>query len=156
MKACVFSDSHGFSGNMIKAVNLEKPDAVFFLGDGERDIAALAEQFPDLEIWAVRGNCDFRSTLDSADCRTFDCVTVFATHGHLSDVKYDPRLEMLTSQAVEAGADIALFGHTHRQHMSESRGVTLINPGECGRGWYPGYAVLTIDNGRFSAELKTV
>ena len=156
MKACVFSDSHGFSGNMIKAVNIEKPDAVFFLGDGERDIAELDVKFPDLEIWAVRGNCDFVSKLASADCRTFEGVTVYATHGHLSDVKYDPRLEMLTSQAAEAGADIALFGHTHRQHMSESRGVTLINPGECGRGWYPGYAVLILDNGRFSAELKTI
>ena len=156
MKICVFSDSHGFAGNMIKAVNLERPDAVFFLGDGERDIAELGRKFPGLEIHAVRGNCDFRSDLDDAVCCDLDGVKILATHGHLSEVKYDPELELLTAQALEAGADIALFGHTHRQHMSESRGVTLINPGESGRGWYPGYAVLTTEGGRFTAELRTI
>lgn len=156
MKICVFSDSHGFADNMMNAVRLEKPDAVFFLGDGERDIAGLETAFPELTVYAVRGNCDFRSNAASTMCCVLGGVTIYATHGHLSDVKYDPRLELLTSQALEAGADVALFGHTHRQHISDSMGVTLINPGECGRGWYPGYAVLTVNNGHFSADLKTI
>lgn len=156
MKICIFSDSHGFAGNMIKAVNLEKPDAVFFLGDGESDIAEIETKFPDLPAYIVRGNCDFRSNRESTMIVTLDGVKIYATHGHLSDVKYDPRLEMLASQAREAGADIALFGHTHRQNLSENLGVTLLNPGTAGRGWYPGYAVLTINEGRFRAELKTM
>lgn len=156
MKACVFSDSHGFAGNMMNAVRLEKPDAVFFLGDGEGDIKELSMEFPGLTVYAVRGNCDFRSDLENEVCCTFDGVRIFATHGHRYEVKFDPELELLTSQALEAGAEIALFGHTHRQHMSENRGVTLINPGESGRGWYPGYAVLTIESGGFSAELKSL
>lgn len=156
MKACVFSDSHGYAANMMNAVRLEKPDVVFFLGDGDRDIAELETKFPGLTVYAVRGNCDFRSERDNAVCCELEGVTVFATHGHMSDVKYDPGLELLTEQALQAGARIALFGHTHRQHMSENRGVTLINPGESGRGWYPGYAVLNIENGAFSAELKTI
>jgi len=156
MKACVFSDSHGYAANMMNAVRLEKPDAVFFLGDGDRDIAELETKFPGLAVYAVRGNCDFRSERDNAMIVTTDGVRIYMTHGHLSDVKYDSRLELLTEQALEAEADIALFGHTHRQHMSENREVTLINPGESGRGWYPGYAVLNIENGAFSAELKTI
>ena len=156
MKACIFSDSHGYAGNMLNAVRFENPDAVFFLGDGERDIEELETECPDLSVYAVRGNCDFRSNRESTMIVTTDGVRIYMTHGHLSDVKYDSRLEMLTSQALEAEADIALFGHTHRQHLSENWGVTLLNPGSAGQGWYPGYAVLTVHGGRFSAELKTI
>lgn len=78
------------------------------------------------------------------------------THGHMSYVKYEYDLETLTSQAVQAGADIALYGHTHEQHLSESRGVTLLNPGSAGRGYYPGYAILYLENGRFHVELKAI
>lgn len=110
--------------------------------------------FPN--VCAVMGNCDFGTQRSSALVCETDGVTILATHGHLSDVKYDYSLETLTSQAIEAGADIALFGHTHRQHLSENRGVTLLNPGTAGRGYYPGYAVLDVKNGSFSAALKTV
>ena len=156
MKVCVFSDSHGYAGNMIAAAELEKPDAVFFLGDGERDLAEFERRFPFMEIHAVRGNCDFRSNLENSICRTMEGVKIYATHGHTADVKYDPELGILTWQAVEAGAKLALFGHTHRQHLSENSGVTLLNPGSAGRGYYPSYAVLTINNGVFRAELKTI
>lgn len=156
MKACVFSDSHGYAGNMITAIELEKPDFCFFLGDGERDIAKLNEQYPDLPVYAVRGNCDFGTSLKNCLRCEVDGVSVFLTHGHMSYVKYEYRLETLTSQAIEAKADIALFGHTHEQHMSESNGVTLLNPGSVGRSYYPGYAVLDFENGKFRAELKAI
>ena len=63
MKACVFSDSHGLVGHMMSVIEMEKPDICFFLGDGERDLVRLEERFPDLPIYAVRGNCDFRMDL---------------------------------------------------------------------------------------------
>ena len=138
------------------AIELEKPDLYFFLGDGERDIGKLMEKYPELPVYAVSGNCNFRTDLSSSLFCEAGGVKIFATHGHLSRVKYDYDLETLTSQAAEAGADIALFGHTHSQHLSENRGITLLNPGSVGRGYYPSYAVLMIDNGRFSAELKTI
>ena len=156
MKACVFSDSHGLVGHMITAIKLEKPDICFFLGDGERDLVRLEEQFPDLPIYAVRGNCDFRSDLQRLIVCNVEGVIIFATHGHLSNVKYDDDLRTLTYQAKEAGADIALFGHTHYQHLSENEGITLLNPGTAGYGYYPGYAVLNIENGTFRAELRTI
>jgi hypothetical protein len=156
MKVCVFSDSHGYAGNMIDAIKLEDPDLCFFLGDGERDIVKVGERFPDLPIYAVRGNCDFRSNLSRSLCCAVGGVTLFATHGHLSDVKYEDKLDTLTEQALRAGASVALFGHTHRQHLSENQGVTLVNPGPAGRGYYPGYAVLTIEDGKCRAELKAI
>ena len=141
---------------MFAAIELENPDACFFLGDGERDIARVIEEYPDLPVYAVSGNCDFRTDLSSSLFCEIGGVRIFATHGHLSRVKYDYDLETLTSQAVEAGADIALFGHTHSQQLCESRGVTLLNPGSIGRGYYPSYAVLTIENGRYMTDLKTI
>lgn len=156
MKACVFSDSHGYAGNMMAAIELEKPDFCFFLGDGERDIAKVIDKYPDLPIYVVRGNCDFRTEAKSALCCEVEGIVIFATHGHLSRVKYDFDLETLTSQAVEAGASVALFGHTHCQQLCESRGVTLLNPGAIGRGYYPSYAILTIENGRCIADLRSI
>ncbi len=156
MKACVFSDSHGVAKNMIAAVELEKPDICFFLGDGERDIAKLQEKYPGLPIYAVRGNCDFRSDLNRLIICDVEGVIIFATHGHLSNVKYEEELNTLTYQAKEAGADIALFGHTHYQHLSENDGITLLNPGTIGYGYYCSYAVLNIENGTFTAELKGI
>ena len=156
MKACVFSDSHGIVSNMIAATELEKPDICFFLGDGERDLPKLQEQFPHLPVYAVRGNCDFRSNLKNLIICDVEGVIIFATHGHLSNVKYEDDLRTLTYQAKEAGADIALFGHTHSQYLSENDGVTLLNPGTVGYGYYTSYAVLNIENGTFSAELKGI
>jgi putative phosphoesterase len=156
MKACVFSDSHGYTGNMKAAIELEKPDFCFFLGDGERDLSRMAETYPDLPFYAVRGNCDFGTKLENLMICEVEGVRLFLTHGHLSYVKYEYDLETLTSQAREAEADIALFGHTHSQHLSENHGVTLLNPGSIGRGYYPSYAVLNIENGRFSVDLKSI
>lgn len=156
MKACVFSDSHGCVDNMIAAVELERPDICFFLGDGERDIARLGEKYPSLPIYAVRGNCDFSSDLKKLIICNVEGVIIFATHGHLSNVKFEDELQTLTYQAKEAGADIALFGHTHSQHLSENDGITLLNPGSVGWGYYPAYAVLDIENGTFSVELKSI
>ena len=139
---------------MIAAIELERPVMCFFLGDGERDLAALQKRFPDLPVYAVRGNCDLRSKLSTSISCAVGGVKIFATHGHMSNVKFEPGLETLTEQALNAGADVALFGHTHMQHLSESNGVLLLNPGPAGRSRYPCYAVLTIEGGKCRAELR--
>lgn len=156
VKVCVFSDSHGYAENMIAAVELERPSACVFLGDGERDLDELMRRYPNITFYAVRGNCDIFSELNSALCFTIEGVRIYATHGHMSNVKIESRYDTLASQAVDAGAQIALFGHTHSQHHSVNHGVTLINPGQAGRGYYPCYAVLTLENGTFQTELKSM
>ena len=114
----------------------------------------LEERYPDMPIYAVRGNCDFNTNLNNILLLRIDGVTIYMTHGHLSYVKYEYRFETLASQALDAGADIAVFGHTHEQHLSEFNGITLLNPGSAGRGYYPSYAVLYIEKGRFQVDLK--
>ena len=141
---------------MISVIKLEKPDICFFLGDGERDLARLEDNFPDLPIYAVRGNCDFNTDLQRLILCNVEGVIIFATHGHLSNVKREDDFRTLIYQAKEAGADIALFGHTHYQYLAEHDGITLLNPGSAGYGYYPGYAILNIENGTFAAELRTI
>ena len=156
MKICVFSDSHGYAGNMVAAIELEKPDLLFFLGDGERDIAEIYDKYPALPIYAVKGNCDFSSALNNSICCSVGGVAIYMTHGHLYRVKYEDDLRTLTYHAKEAGARVALYGHTHYQELSENDGVTLMNPGSIGRGYYPSYGVLIIENGECRAELKAI
>ena len=156
MKLCVFSDSHGNAGNMIAAIERERPALCFFLGDGERDLDTVRERFPALPFYAVRGNCDGRSKLSASLVCAVGGVRIFACHGHRYDVKYESVPESLLSAAKEAGADAALFGHTHRAYLARRDGVTLLNPGSIGRGEKPCYGVLLPEGGVLRAELKTL
>ena len=55
--------------------------------------------------------------------------------------------------AREAGADAALFGHTHRPFCERRAGILCLNPGTLARGQY---AVLTVADGTCRPELKTM
>ena len=153
-KLCVFSDSHGCAENMISAIEKEKPTLCFFLGDGERDLAAVQKRFPTLPFYSVRGNCDLGSSLSSSIVCTVGGVRIFAVHGHMFNVKHEPGLDSLAAAAGETGADLALFGHTHRPLLENRREITFLNPGAIGRVRRPTYALLSIAEGVFSAELK--
>ena len=141
---------------MITAIEREKPALCFFLGDGERDLAAVQARFPALPFYAVRGNCDPRSTLSASLTATVGGVCVFATHGHLYNVKYEPALDSLSAAAEVSGASLALFGHTHHAALEERGGITFLNPGSIGRSARPCYALLSVDDGRIEADLKRV
>lgn len=103
-----------------------------------------------------RGNCDMRSSLSSALICTVGGVCVFATHGHLYNVRYEPALDTLAAAAQDTGATVALFGHTHHACLEKQQGITLLNPGTIGRVSRPSYAVLSVAEGSCEAELKTL
>lgn len=155
-KVIVFSDSHHYARNMISAIGIEKPDICFFLGDGERDLEKVRDMYPGLPIYAVHGNCDMCSMLSSKLMSNIEGVNIFATHGHLYNVKHENDYATLAYHAAESGADIALFGHTHMQTESDYKGVHLINPGSCGVDGYAGYAVIEINNGKWTADLRAI
>ncbi|MBO5497232.1 MAG: metallophosphoesterase [Oscillospiraceae bacterium] len=154
IKICVFSDSHGSAAPMIAAIEREQPALCFFLGDGERDLKQVQERFPALPFYAVRGNCDLRSKLSESLVCNVDGVRIFAAHGHLYDVKYEADLETLTAAAKQAGAGLALFGHTHCACLRREGGITVLNPGAVAFTSKPSYAVVSVENGRFTAEIR--
>ena len=76
-------------------------------------------------------------------------VRLFLTHGHLFGVKSG--MSRLKLEADRVGADIALFGHTHRPFLEEDGGVWYMNPGAARDGHY---GVIEMKDGAFTCELK--
>ncbi len=154
LKICVFSDTHGRSEPMLKAVRREEPVLCFFLGDGERDLNVLQESFPELLVYAVRGNCDLRSSLPLELHCAVGGVEIFATHGHIYSVKHDPQLSELRDAA--GRARVVLYGHTHIARCEELEDKLVLNPGSSGYGAQPGYGILLIEDGRVQARLRSL
>ena len=154
MKICVFSDSHGYAGNMIKAVRLENPALCFFLGDGEMDLVTLRGSYPDLPIYTVRGNCDLRSTQPLILNAVVSGFRFYAVHGHQHEVKYDDSVRELCYAALRADADVVLFGHTHLPYLDHHLGMEIMNPGSIGKVKNPSYGLLTIEDGKLSVEIR--
>lgn len=147
MKLLVVSDTHGDTRALFQAVRREgDADAVFFLGDGTRDVDELRDERPSLRLYAVRGNCDFASFDPIDGLAAFGGVLFYYTHGHLYGVKSG--LDALAEAARARGADAALYGHTHLPLLTRVGGVTLFNPGALSRaGERGGYGVVTIEGG---------
>jgi len=82
----VFSDSHGRLGAMVDAIERERPQRVFFLGDHYRDGQELAGAYPDLPMELVKGNCDWDQAPDELLVEAGG-VRVLLTHGHPYGVK---------------------------------------------------------------------
>ncbi len=147
MKICVFSDSHGNTWKMKEAVQQEKPDFVFFLGDGEGDLASLQREFPQLPAEAVRGNCDIYSQLPTDLCCTVGGIRFFLTHGHRYGVKWDRDFLSLVTEAKKNLAQVVLFGHTHETYLEQRGDLLLMNPGSA-RGYGASYGVIEIRDGK--------
>lgn len=142
MKCLCFSDSHGTSFGMRRALKMH-PDAeiVFFLGDGLADFEELI--YDKSRMWiAVRGNWDTNGILGDQMVKKTDSLTllghrIFLTHGDMYGVKYG--LDGIQGLAVDHNADLVLFGHTHepleRYISTENGGYYLFNPGSIGNGY---------------------
>ena len=153
MNVLVLSDSHGDVEVMARLTEKHRPDRVLHLGDHFSDMAKLRLRFPEIPMEGVRGNCDRPGSPERLQL-TLEGVRVLMVHGHGQGVKED--LERLYLTALEAGAALALFGHTHRPLRTRKGAVTLLNPGSVGRGYPPSYALLRLENGAFEAETFTV
>ena len=157
-KLVILSDSHNTPESLRRVLKAEKSvTAVFYLGDGLRDLDRVAPEFASTRIYSVAGNCDFDAMEPQDGLVAFEKLLIYYTHGHMYGVKYD--LDTLAEAAKARGAEIALYGHTHIAHAETIDGVFLFNPGSCGRsyGGDPTYGVLTLDRGQvLSAEHKKV
>lgn len=154
MKAAVFSDSHGDTSLMKEAVMRFRPDVMIHLGDHDRDGEELRQAFPEIPLYNVCGNCDLMPLAPSRLTVQLGSVKAFLTHGHLYNVKYGS-VDSLVYAAMEQGASLALFGHTHSVYQESFGSVTVINPGSAGRGRRPTWALLHIsDNGGIACDIK--
>ena len=154
LRIAVFSDTHGNTAPMLTAARQEKPDVLIHLGDHDRDALVLREEFPDTPLYSVCGNCDLMPLAPEKLVVQLGPVKALLTHGHIYNVSRW-QADSLVYAAQEAGAQIAMFGHTHRAVNDQLGGVTLLNPGTAGKGADLSWALVTVfDNGAISCESK--
>ena len=155
LRAAVFADTHTNTARMVEAVQELRPDLVLHLGDHARDTEILRAQFPLLPVYAVCGNCDIAGDAPDSLVVELGPVKAFLTHGHLYNVGWS--VDSLVYAAQEAGAKLALFGHTHEALNVEIGGVQVLNPGTAGKGRTLSCGLVTVfENGGVACEVKAL
>ena len=156
IRALILSDIHGETTTLrwlLEEVwkQVGPIDAYICLGDGVRDFdnaeAFIRQRDEHATMYAVRGNCDFTAAHPDRLVIHLGGLKIYLTHGHIHRVKGG--LDYMRSAAREAGADIALYGHTHRANV-EYTTPWLLNPGAAENDCC---ALLEIDNGKPHVKL---
>ena len=153
----VLSDSHGDQRGIQRAMAALQQggalDMLCFLGDCIQDLPVIEGLLPQENtpvVHAVRGNNDLYAREPDACIAHIGGKKLLLVHGHRQRVKLH-RLALVL-QAEEAGADIALYGHTHMTDCCYERGILLLNPGAAG-GARPTCALLTLQGGEVHPEI---
>lgn len=127
MRILIVSDTHGSLRNFDIVIEREKEiDMLLHLGDVEGDNDYM-EAVMNCPVHIVGGNNDYFSGLPGEIELRIGKYKVFMTHGHGYYVSMDTR--RLKQAARARGADIAMYGHTHRPNIDLEDGVKVINPG---------------------------
>ncbi|MDQ0188280.1 metallophosphoesterase [Alicyclobacillus cycloheptanicus] len=128
MRLCLVSDTHRFRHELLMAVKAAQPvDAVIHAGDETADAAWLAERVR-WPVLGVAGNWDSASDhFPEERVLTSFGPVLLVTHGHRDRVKGG--LADLRARADRTGAQIVVFGHTHRAMAVFEDGVLFVNPG---------------------------
>lgn len=144
MRILVMSDMHRRKSNFEKVMERHSDiDEIFFLGDGVDDAEEISSFFGGKRFTLISGNCDFSSKYPSTVIREICGVKIIATHGHTYSVKNGT--ENLLNAAIQNGAALAIYGHTHIQKAEYIDGVHIVCPGALGGGdGGPGYAIIDI------------
>lgn len=127
MKVLIVSDTHGVHGDLEEVLERHRDiDMFIHLGDfegGEEYVRALV----DCPVHMVGGNNDFFSDLPREEEFVIAGHKVFITHGSGYFVSLGE--SRLKEEAKLRGADIVMYGHTHRPSLTEEPGLTILNPG---------------------------
>lgn len=147
----VLSDTHGNRSAMEKLMPvMRESDCIIHLGDTSGDGNVLRKAFPD-KTYLLNGNCDpLKLGEDELELR-FENVKIFACHGHRYGVKSG--LDRLAYRALQAQAQIALYGHTHDAREDSLGGVALFNPGTLSRYSRNTYLYLVINGDKFTGKI---
>jgi putative phosphoesterase len=127
MRIGVISDTHRDKSSIEQlGSKIGGLDMLIHLGDNVEDIAIIKKYYSGTII-NVKGNCDFFRGTPNDRVEEICGKKVFLTHGHRYDVK--DNLLKLRGKALEVGATIVLYGHTHIGQIDFQEGIWYINPG---------------------------
>ncbi|WP_455450004.1 metallophosphoesterase [Natrinema thermotolerans] len=152
----IFSDTHSSAGHELEGAALtaaREADVVVHAGDFTSNAAV--EGFRDEcdRLFAVHGNDDsmaVRDRLPTARVVEASGVRIAVTH------RRDGGETGLAMFGRSRGADLVVFGHSHRPTVVETEDVVLLNPGSHAdpRGNRPGFAVLEERGGGLEGEIR--
>lgn len=150
-KILVVSDSHGNKNDLITLINETEFNYMFFLGDTLKDI----EDLQVTNLIKVRGNWDYDFTTKTIEIVKIDNFKFMLLHGFGYGVKQG--IGYLIKEAEKEKADFVCYGHTHISNLEFVNGVGYLNPGAFSyvKGGKKTYAIITIENGKISAEIKS-
>lgn len=152
MKILVLSDSHSALSFMRQCIEKVDPHVIVHLGDYYDDGQAMAEEYPNVPLVQVPGNCDRHRCPPFAQeilVQRVGGVNLYMTHGHRHMVKLDTG--RLIRDARASHVDAVLYGHTHMAECyQEEDGLWVLNPGSC--GYYGGSAgIIETNNGKITS-----
>ena len=145
MRIGVISDTHRDINSIERlGEKIRDLDVLIHLGDNVEDVALLKKHYKG-KIINVRGNCDFAAGTPNDLVEEICGKKFFLTHGHRYGVKEN--LLRLRYMALETGADIVLYGHTHIGQIDFEEGIWYINPGSVSepRDGARSYAIININ-----------
>ncbi|KMZ53969.1 metallophosphoesterase family protein [Dorea sp. D27] len=157
MKILIVSDTHKSHKNLEKALEREGPiDMLIHLGDaeGKEDYIGALVSCP---FHVISGNNDFFSDLPREEEFFINGYHVFITHGHYYYVGMSE--DRLKAEARGRGADIVMYGHTHRPALKVEKDLVVLNPGSIAfprqEGRKASYIIMCIDGrGDAGFEIK--
>lgn len=131
MRIIVASDTHG-NDKYLRSVLEERGGITHLvhLGDGNRELRQIEQDYPDITVFGVRGNNDLSPIYPDEFYFELCGRKFFMTHGHLYGVRTS--LTKLYEKAKAIGADTVLFGHTHLKCDKEFDGIRFLNPSAYG------------------------
>ena len=145
-KIGLVSDSHGKIKNLKKAVEqMGDVDLIIHMGDYIGDADEI-RTWTNTPVMAVKGNMDsYERNRPNFIKTNVEGFTLYIAHGHNEQVKWGT--DDFAQRAKANGADIGIFGHTHRKHLEKLNGVILINPGSVSlpNDDSKSFAILTLD-----------
>lgn len=151
MRILVFSDTHGVIENCISQIaRIGAVDMILHAGDVSADAVDIASIYPNIPVRYVCGNCEI-SRADAECVVEAAGVRIFLTHGHGYRVKYEPDYRTLQNRGRQLGADVCVFGHTHKPLCHKLGDITLLNPGSSRYGGT--YGVIEIEEGRIGCAV---
>ncbi len=148
-KILIVSDTHGKNTNLKKVIERigKDMDMMIHLGDSLCSLETMQEMI-DCPVEMVRGNCDsLMHGLPIAKLIQIDQYKALITHGHQYGGKWG--VSSMREAAVENGAQIVMFGHSHEPMLEKYPDVVVLNPGSLSQprqeGHEPTYMVMTIE-----------
>lgn len=150
MRILIVSDTHRRDGNLTWVLDKTGPvDMLIHCGDVEGSEEFIKE-IAGCPVHMVLGNNDFFSDLPREEEFMIGSYKVWLTHGHNYYVSMGN--ETIKDEAQSRGANIVMYGHTHKPAIDLGRkpmDVTAINPGSLSyprqEGRRPSYILMELD-----------